>query len=195
MAQSGAQGSGAQGSWLERLWAGIADQGFAFARVPAADLAGPERARQLAEALLSERGEASGAALARELLQVLRGLSEAERLDVLCDFSRCYVPEEAPLRAAAEAYLAAPGPKAAALLHEAAEPPRQELLRRMNMAVGGTALLVDLRREVLGALKQNPETCRAGPRSRCICSPPGSTGVFSSCVGSTGRRRRRCWKS
>jgi len=146
----------AQGSWLDRLWAGIADQGFAFARVPGAELAGPERARQLAASLLSERGEASGAALARELLQVLRALSQAERLDVMGDISKGFAPDEQGLRAAAEAYLAAPTTEAAARLHEAAEPPRQELLRRMNMAPGGTALLVDLRRELLGALRDKP---------------------------------------
>jgi malonyl-CoA decarboxylase len=144
-----------QRSWLERLWSGIADQGRAFARVPATDVAGPERARQLMGALLSERGEASGAALARELIACLRGMSVAQRLEVMQGVSEGFAPDPAVLRAAAETYLASPGPDAATRLHEAAEPPRQELLRRMNMAPGGTAMLVELRREVLGALKQN----------------------------------------
>ena len=145
-----------QRSWLDRLWTGIADQGRAFARVPAADLAGPERARQLTAALLSERGEASGAALARELITCLRGMTEAQRLDVLHGISEGFAPDPATLRAAAEAYLAAPGPDAATRLHEAAEPPRQELLRRMNMAAGGTAMLVELRREILPEVKRDP---------------------------------------
>jgi malonyl-CoA decarboxylase len=145
-----------QRSWLDRLWAGIADQGRAFARVPASDVAGTERARQLTAALLSERGEASGAALARELITCFRAMSIEQRLDVLHTISEGFSPDPDVLRSAAEAYLAAPGPDAATRLHEAAEPPRQELLRRMNMAAGGTAMLVELRREMLASLKKDP---------------------------------------
>jgi malonyl-CoA decarboxylase len=37
------------------------------------------------------------------------------------------------------------------------EPPRQEVFRRMNMAPGGTATLVQLRGQLLGAMKAHPE--------------------------------------
>ncbi len=145
-----------QKSWLDRLWGGIADQGRAFARVPASDIGGRERAGQLAAALLSERGEASGAALARELLTTLKTLPETERLDALRSISEGFAPDPEKLRAAAETYLAAPNPENATRLHDAAEPPRQELLRRMNMAAGGTATLVGIRREILASINQNP---------------------------------------
>jgi malonyl-CoA decarboxylase len=145
-----------QRSWLDRLWGGIADQGRAFARVPAADVAGAERARQLASALLSQRGEASGAAVARELLDCLRAMPQAERLGVLRGISEGFAPDPEPLRAAAEAYLASPDPAAAARLHRAAEAPRQELLRRMNMATGGTAMLVQMRSEVQAQVRTDP---------------------------------------
>jgi malonyl-CoA decarboxylase len=42
-------------------------------------------------------------------------------------------------------------------LAAAAEPPRQELLRRMNMTPGGTAPLLAMRREVLARLPDQPE--------------------------------------
>ncbi len=142
--------------WLDRLWGGIADQGRLFARVPAGDVTGAERAGQLAQALLSERGEASGAAVARELLECLRALPEAERLSVLRRVGETFAPDDTKLRRAAEAYLAEPGPDTANGLHIAAEPPRQELLRRMNMAPGGTATLVELRREMLPRLRTEP---------------------------------------
>ncbi len=142
-------------SWLDRIWGGIADQGRAFIRVPA-DVGGRERARQLATALLSERGEASGAALARELIACLSAMSASDRLEVMRFVSESFAPDPDHLRSAAEAYLRDPAPEAATKLHEAAEPPRQELLRRMNMATGGTAMLVELRREILGAVKQTP---------------------------------------
>ena len=143
-------------SWLDRLWGGIADQGRLFARVPGGDVTGAERAGQLAQALLSERGEASGAAVARELLECLRALPEADRLRALHRMGETFAPDDAPLRQAAEAYLAEPGPETASRLHGAAEPPRQELLRRMNMAPGGTATLVELRREMLPHLSGDP---------------------------------------
>ena len=145
-----------QRTWLDRLWASIADQGRAFARVPSGDITGPARALALATALLSERGEASGAALSRELTLCVRALDPKDRLRVLRLISEGFAPDPARLRAAAETYLADPTQAAASRLHQAAEPPRQELLRRMNMAPGGTAMLVDLRREVLDHLKSDP---------------------------------------
>jgi malonyl-CoA decarboxylase len=149
-----------QRSWLDRLWAGIADQGRAFARVPSGDVQGPARAQALAAALLSERGEASGAAVSRELITCLRALSPEERLGVLRGFGEGFAPDEARLRAAAEAYIAAPGAEAAADLFDAAEPPRQELLRRANRAPGGTAMLVELRRELLAHVKGDAALAR-----------------------------------
>ena len=142
-------------NWLERLWSGIADRGRPYAAVPGAATPPLERARLLAAALLSERGEASGAAVARELLQVLRDLSPEERDAFRHFLANGFLPDHAQLRAAAEAYLAEPSPERAMTLFERAEPPRQELLRRMNMAPGGTAALVEMRREMLGRLKKD----------------------------------------
>jgi malonyl-CoA decarboxylase len=145
-----------QRSWLDRLWASIADQGRVFARVPAADVSGVARAGALAAALVSERGEASGAAIARELIQCLRALTPAEQLEVLRGIATGFAPDEASLRQAAEAYVACPSPDLANRLHKAAEPPRQELLRRMNMAAGGTAMLVEIRRLLSPWLRDEP---------------------------------------
>jgi malonyl-CoA decarboxylase len=115
-----------------------------------------DRARDLATALVSERGEASGAAVARELHTALRELSSADRLAFYRFLAENFLPPEAPLRAAAQAYLADPSPELAAQLTEAAEPTRQELLRRMNMAQGGTADLVQMRKDLLRHLKAEP---------------------------------------
>ncbi len=145
-----------QRSWLDRLWAGIADQGRALTRTTTGDVSGVARAHALAAALLSERGEASGAALSRELTLCLRALPAPDRLAVLRAISDGFAPDPATVREAAQTYLANPTPDAAARLHAAAEPPRQELLRRMNMAPGGTAMLVELRHEMLAHLKADP---------------------------------------
>ena len=137
-------------SWLERLWSTIADRGQSFAGVSEVSAPPLDRAKGLAEALLSERGEASGAAIARELHTVLRGLGLADRTAFYGFLAAAFAPDADALRAAAEAYFAVATPERAERLAAAAEPPRQELLRRMNMAPGGTAALVAARRELLG---------------------------------------------
>ena len=145
-------------SWLERLWSSVADRGRPYAKVLRPDAATSvfERSQQLASALLSERGEASGAAVARELHRALHGLGPEDRLAFYRFLTRSFLPNEARLRAAAEAYLADPTPERATEVSEAAEPSRQELLRRMNMSPGGTASLIAMRRDLLGRLRDDP---------------------------------------
>jgi malonyl-CoA decarboxylase len=143
-------------AWIDRLWVAVAERGRAYVAVPATTLAPLERARQLATALVSERGEASGAAVARELHAVLRDLDPDERLAFYRFLAAGFLPDEDRLRGAAEAYLAQPSAERAAQLAEAAEPARQELLRRMNLAPGGTVALVAMRKDVLGRLRQEP---------------------------------------
>lgn len=142
--------------WIERLWSSIAERGLSFASMPGDAVAPVERARLLAKALLSGQGEASGAALSRELQRALEALTEQQRLDFMRSLAEGFTPESAALRAAAEAYLSDPSAATASRLTEAAEPPRQELLRRLNMAPDGTATLAALRRELLAALREEP---------------------------------------
>jgi malonyl-CoA decarboxylase len=141
-------------AWLDRLWASLTPR--SQAGKPAVVVPPLDRAKRLAEALLSIRGEASGAAVAHELHDSLRGLGPEDRLRFARFLAEGFQPDAARLRAAAEAYLAAPDGEAAARLAEAADPTRQELLRRMNMAPGGTAALVAMRKELQSHLKAEP---------------------------------------
>jgi malonyl-CoA decarboxylase len=115
-----------------------------------------QHAEQLANSLLSQRGEASGAAIARELHDVLRVFAAEDRLNFQRFLATDFAPDATALRAAAEAYLSQPSAEAAASLAQAADPPRQELLRRMNMAPGGTGALVAMRKEIAGRLRDEP---------------------------------------
>src|ERR1700730_7992984 len=146
-------------SWIERLWSSVADRGRSYAEVlqPQASKAPLDRARELASALLSERGEASGAAVARELHTALREFGPADRVSFYRFLVQNFLPAEDQLRAAAEAYLAEPTPERANQLAQAAEPTRQELLRRMNMVPGGTAALVAMRKDLLAHLRGEPD--------------------------------------
>src|SRR5712672_4044995 len=116
-----------------------------------------DRAKQLAAALLSERGEASGAQVARELHHVLRALDAGGRHSFQRYLATEFQPDTAALRTAAERYLADTTAEAAAALAQAADPPRQELLRRMNMAPGSTGALIAMRSELTAHLHDEPE--------------------------------------
>src|SRR5712672_137735 len=116
-----------------------------------------DRAKQLAAALLSERGEASGAQVARELHHVLRALDADDRHSFQRYLATEFQPDRTALQAAAERYLADSTAEAAAALAQAADPPRQELLRRMNMAPGGTGALIAMRSELTAHLRHEPE--------------------------------------
>lgn len=67
------------------------------------------------------------------------------------------MPDETTLRQAAQNYLEAPSPERATQLSKAADPPRQELLRRLNMADGATATLVAMRKELRSYLRTEPD--------------------------------------
>ncbi|SFY45228.1 malonyl-CoA decarboxylase [Paracoccus pantotrophus] len=112
---------------------------------------------ELGEALLSRRGEASGVAIAQDLLAAFEDADEATRLAFLHDLAERFGPDPAAVRAALEAVQRDPEDALAIeALHEATEPRRQELLRRLNLAPGGTAALVRMREELLRHLKGNP---------------------------------------
>ena len=149
--------------WLERVWSSVADRGRAYADVPAAGLPPLERARRLAQALLSERGEASGAAVARRIAGQPGG---ARRRRIGWPSCSCWPKASGRTRRSCapppRPGSPTPGPEAAARLAAAAEPPRQELLRRMNMAPGGTAALVGHAQGIAGLSRQHPELAAAG---------------------------------
>ena len=104
---------------------------------------------ELCEALLSGRGEASGIAIAREVLDRYRHLDEAGRLSFFETLARDYGPDRERLSQAIEAWRAQPSDDDASDLHFASEPRRQELIRRLNRAPGGTSALVALRADLL----------------------------------------------
>src|SRR6201990_1521171 len=84
-----------------------------------------DRAKQLAAALLSEHGEASGAQVARELHHVLRALDADDRHSFQRYLATEFQPDKAALRMAAERYLADTTAETAASLAQAADPPPQ----------------------------------------------------------------------
>lgn len=111
----------------------------------------------LADQLLSRRGEASGVALARDILSSYGALDAKGRTAVLAAFAERFGADHDKLKAAIADYEADPTAAAAARLSGAAEPRRQELIRRLNLAPRGTLSLVRLREDVLKRLAEQPE--------------------------------------
>ena len=112
---------------------------------------------ELCNELLSERGEASGVALAREILNRYAELTTGPRIAFFEALGGEFGPDHARLTVAADAWQADPTDEAAAELHLASEPRRQELFRRLNLAPGGTAALVRMREQLLGALDRRDD--------------------------------------
>ena len=107
---------------------------------------------ELCEALLSGLGEASGTAMAREVLDRYHHLDEAGRLSFFETLARDYGPDREKLAEAIETWRAQPTDEDASALHFASEPRRQELIRRLNRAPGGTGDLVNMRADLLGVM-------------------------------------------
>lgn len=114
-------------------------------------------AGDLAEALLSVRGEASGVVLAGQVLAAYRASTASERVEFLKALAGRFGPDPKELEVAIDAYRAKPCARTATALHRAAEPRRQELFRRLNHAPGGTEALVAMREDLLRALPAHEE--------------------------------------
>jgi malonyl-CoA decarboxylase len=114
----------------------------------------------LCDALLSEQGEVSGRRLAAYALSAYQSLDEAGR-DIFFDrLLKDFGPDSAEVDRAAARYRADSSSANLIRLQAAVEPPRQELFRRANMAPGGTAVLLEMRKEMLKTLGTHAD--RAG---------------------------------
>jgi malonyl-CoA decarboxylase len=107
--------------------------------------------------LLSERGEAAGVALARSTLDLYRELDKKEQARFIAALLGEFSPDPGQVLAAAQAYAADASAVNLSRLGSAAEPPRQELLRRLNRAPGGTATILQMRERLLEEKRERPE--------------------------------------
>jgi malonyl-CoA decarboxylase len=117
----------------------------------------------LCHRLLSERGEASQTAVAQEIITSYRAMNPTQRLGFFEMLCREFSPDEAVIRRAAAEYEKSPGTKTLATLSAAVEAPRQELIRRINTAPGGTETLVALRGDLLDAVSRNGNSANFEP--------------------------------
>ena len=106
--------------------------------------------------LLSDRGEANSATIARQLVDRFNALPAAGQAAFFRRLASDFSPDPKLVLRSAQAYAAVPTAPHLIELMRAAEPPRQELLRRINRTPGGTASIVAMRRALLARLGAEP---------------------------------------
>ncbi len=137
---------------VRRVLSSIADRGRTF-------LGGLSRQSldQLCVDLVSERGEASGTAIAREITDRYRELNAVQRLQFFEHLlERPWLADPAAILQLAQKYSESPRAAELARLFGAAEPRRQELFRRINISPRGTETIVNMRRDLLSMLHDHP---------------------------------------
>ena len=140
-------------SFFRRLFGSI---GRRPGTVPRAAVRRARNAISLCHALMSERGEVSGARIARDALAAYQELDDAS-LGIYFDLLvKEFSPDPDEVGRAADAYRQDPSQANLIHLQRVVEPPRQELFRRLNMAAGGTAVLVEMRRRLLKLIAERP---------------------------------------
>src|SRR5947207_15577338 len=141
MRSPGLKGAGMNTSFFGELLQTISERGRALidrARERRGAEAHSDGLIELCQGLLTGRGEASGVALAGEILARYAELTIGPRIAFFEALAQRFGPDHARLNAAIEAWRSSPSDAAAAQVHAAAEPRRQELLRRPNLAPGRT---------------------------------------------------------
>ncbi len=126
-------------------------------KAPARDTVQVRKLVESCKKLLSERGEASGVSLAKITLDLYRNLESEEQARFFDLLRTEFSPDPQCVLAAAKAYADEPSASNLAQLCVSAEPPRQELLRRLNRGPGGTATVLQLRERVLELKRERPE--------------------------------------
>jgi malonyl-CoA decarboxylase len=106
--------------------------------------------------LLHLKGEASAISLAHEILTTYKNLSSRNRFKFFERLLTEFIPNTERLNQAIAAYQVDPNANTLADLAAAAESPRQELFRLLNMGPDGTASIVSIRQELRERLAQHP---------------------------------------
>ena len=107
--------------------------------------------------LVHLKGEASAISLADKILSTYKGLSKRHRLQFFERLLTDFMPDTKRLNDAIAAYQEDPNANTAAALQNAAESPRQELFRILNMGPDGTASIVSMRADLRGFVAEHPE--------------------------------------
>jgi malonyl-CoA decarboxylase len=115
-----------------------------------------DAAKLTAKKLLSARGEANAQSMAVKLIDCYEHLDKHSQTDFFNYLSSEFNPDPALVVDAANRYNTERNESSLIHLFQTVEPPRQELLRRVNRAPAGTATILKMRQTLLSYLKDHP---------------------------------------
>ena len=115
------------------------------------------RATSAVRRLVSERGESNAVSMALDVISNYRKLNAEQRPKFFTMLAEQFNIDAEQLTKAAQSFAADPNARNYIRLQKISESPRQELLRRLNRAPGGTAAVVEMRRDLLTLLNKKPE--------------------------------------
>lgn len=116
-----------------------------------------ETIESLCAMMMASDGEYSSLLLAERILNAYERLDADARLDFFRLLHSSYDIDVAAVKTAIKRYERSPDAQNLLGVTAAAEPGRQELLRRINLTPGGTRRLVAMREQLLAAIHQLPE--------------------------------------
>lgn len=112
------------------------------------------KVNQAVKRLMSGPGEANSSSMAKDVIHHYQSLDEAGRIEFYALLAEKYNPDPKIVMQAAIAYAEQSDARNLIALTKSAESPRQELLRRINRAPGGTKIILMMRREILKLLEK-----------------------------------------
>lgn len=111
---------------------------------------------EMALALVKATGETSALVLAQEILDRYERLNDEERLAFFAHLAHSMNIDPEAVRTCLDEYEREVSKSSYRAFAAAAEPPRQEFIRRLNMVPGATGALVNMRSDLLRLGKNNP---------------------------------------
>ncbi len=111
----------------------------------------------LCDELLGEKGEALGTALARDVVETYEKFGPSEKLAFFEMLKVGFGVDHERLALTIADYEKTPSNETVRAISRAAEAKRQQLIRRVNMAPGGTMALVRMREDLIQELPTHPD--------------------------------------
>lgn len=139
--------------WMNQMFGVIADLGRNYLENPRKKYS-LTSIEKMCRTLLNRRGEASGTALAKEIVDAFNKMTPVAKIDFMLMLTENFGPDPETISHAAKAYLESQDIETLNNLSQAVETPRLDLLRLLNIAPGGTATIVAMREFMLKEKKR-----------------------------------------
>lgn len=114
-----------------------------------------DQARETTRRLISAQGESNAQSIAVKLIEQYEQLDKDQRKVFFDYIASDFNPDPQKVKEIADAYAADPSASNLIALCRRTEPLRQELLRRINRAPGGTQAIVHMRKALLPLIKEH----------------------------------------